>query len=371
MRWRRLASSVVISSLPLALGACADKAQADPRTATPLVRAVAVQGAESGTRSFTGVVAPRVQSDLAFRVAGKVRERLVDAGQAVRRGQPLMRLDADDLQLQAQARQEAVMADRARARQAGDEEARYRDLRGTGAISASQYDQVKTTLDAATAQLKASEAQAEVARNALRYAVLLADADGVVMETLAEAGQVVAAGQVVLRLAQDGRREAAIQLPETLRPALGSTGQATLFGRPGPGVPATLRQLSQTADRQTRTFEARYVLDAALSNAPLGATVTLRLAGAQAAGASVQVPLAALHDAGKGQGVWVIGGAPAQVSWRPVKVQRLHEDGADVDGLKAGERIVALGAHLLHQGEHVRVEQAPVVELAAGAGARP
>lgn len=371
MRWRRLALSVVISTLPLALAACADKAQADPRTATPLVRAVAVQGAASGARSFTGVVAPRVQSDLAFRVAGKVRERLVDAGQAVRRGQPLMRLDADDLQLQAQARQEAVMADRARARQAGDEEARYRDLRGTGAISASQYDQVKTTLDAATAQLKASEAQAEVARNALRYAVLLADADGVVMEALAEPGQVVAAGQVVLRLAQDGRREAAIQLPETLRPALGSTGQATLFGRPGPGVPATLRQLSQTADRQTRTFEARYVLDAALSNAPLGATVTLRLAGAQAGGASVQVPLAALHDVGKGQGVWVIGGAPAQVSWRPVKVQRLREDGADVDGLKAGERIVALGAHLLHQGEHVRVEQAPAVELAAGAGARP
>ncbi|MGK5065825.1 efflux RND transporter periplasmic adaptor subunit [Janthinobacterium sp. RT4P48] len=371
MRWRRLASSVVISSLPLVLGACADKTQADPRTATPLVRAVAVQGAESGARSFTGVVAPRVQSDLGFRVAGKVSERLVDAGQAVRRGQPLLRLDADDLQLLAQARQEAVTADRARARQAADEEARYRDLRGTGAISASGYDQVKAAADAAAARLKASEAEAEVARNALRYAVLLADADGVVMETLAEPGQVVAAGQSVVRLAHDGRREAAIQLPETLRPALGSTAQATLFGRPGASVPATLRQLSQTADRQTRTFEARYVLDAALSSAPLGATVTLRLAGAQAAGDSVQVPLAALHDAGKGQGVWVIAGEPAQVSWRPVKVSRLHEDGADVSGLKAGERIVALGAHLLHQDERIRVETAPVVPLAAGAGARP
>lgn len=371
MRWRRLASSVVISSLPLVLGACADKTQADPRTATPLVRAVAVQGAESGARSFTGVVAPRVQSDLGFRVAGKVSERLVDAGQAVRRGQPLLRLDADDLQLLAQARQEAVTADRARARQAADEEARYRGLRGTGAISASGYDQVKAAADAAAARLKASEAEAAVARNALRYAVLLADADGVVMETLAEPGQVVAAGQSVVRLAHDGRREAAIQLPETLRPALGSTAQATLFGRPGASVPATLRQLSQTADRQTRTFEARYVLDAALSSAPLGATVTLRLAGAQAAGDSVQVPLAALHDAGKGQGVWVIAGEPAQVSWRPVKVSRLHEDGADVSGLKAGERIVALGAHLLHQDERVRVETAPVVPLAAGAGARP
>ncbi|QKY09441.1 efflux RND transporter periplasmic adaptor subunit [Janthinobacterium lividum] len=368
MRWRRLASSVVISTLPLALSACADKAQADPRTATPLVRAVAVQGAEPGARSFTGVVAPRVQSDLGFRVSGKVRERLVDAGQSVRRGQPLMRLDADDLQLLAQARQESVTADRARARQAADEEARYRDLRGTGAISASNYDQVRATAEAAGAQLKASEAQAGVARNALHYAVLLADADGVVMDTLAEPGQVVAAGQVVVRLAHDGRREAAIQLPETVRPALGSTGQATLFGRPGASVPATLRQLSQTADRQTRTFEARYVLDAALSSAPLGATVTLRLPGAQTAGGTMQVPLAALYDGGKGQGVWVIGGVPAQVTWRPVKVQGLHDDGADVSGLKAGERIVALGAHLLHQGERVRVEPAP---MAAGAGARP
>ena len=244
MRWRRLASSVVISTLPLALSACADKAQADPRTATPLVRAVVVQGAGPDARSFTGVVAPRVQSDLGFRVAGKVRERLVDAGQSVRRGQPLMRLDADDLQLLAQARQESVIADRARARQAADEEARYRDLRGTGAISASNYDQVRAAADAAGAQLKASEAQAGVARNALHYAVLLADADGVVMDTLAEPGQVVAAGQVVVRLAHDGRREAAIQLPETLRPALGSTGQATLFGKPGTSVPATLRQLS-------------------------------------------------------------------------------------------------------------------------------
>ncbi len=369
MRWRRLASSAVISALPLALSlglsACGDKAQADPRTATPLVRAVTVQGAASGARSFTGVVAPRVQSELGFRVAGKVQERLVDAGQAVRRGQALMRLDAQDLQLLAQARQDAVTAERARARQAADEEARYRDLRGTGAISASNYDQVRAQADATAAQLKAAEAQADVARNALRYAVLVADADGIVTETLAEPGQVLAAGQPAVRLAHDGRREALIQLPETLRPALGSTAQATLFGRPGDSVPATLRQLSQNADRQTRTFEARYVLDAAFSSAPLGATVTVRIAGAPAAGDTVQVPLAALHDAGKGPGVWLIQGTPARLAWRPVTVRRLHDDGADVSGpLKSGERIVALGAHLLHDGEEIRLEQAV-------AGARP
>ncbi|NEK92093.1 MAG: HlyD family efflux transporter periplasmic adaptor subunit, partial [Xanthomonas euvesicatoria] len=97
-------------------------------------------------------------------------------------------------------------------------EARYRDLRGTGAISASAYDQIKAAADAARAQLSAAQAQAEVARNANRYTDLLADADGVVMETLVEPGQVVAAGQPVVRLAHAGRREAVIQLPETLRP---------------------------------------------------------------------------------------------------------------------------------------------------------
>lgn len=365
MRWRRLASSVFISTLTLVLGACGDKAQADPRNAAPLVRAVTVQGAGPVARSFTGVVAPRVQSELGFRVAGKVQERLVDAGQAVRRGQALMRLDAQDLQLLAQAGQDAVTAERARTHLAAGEEARYRDLRGTGAISASSYDQVRATLDAASAQLKAAEAQADVARNALRYAVLVADADGIVTETLAEPGQVLAAGQPAVRLAHDGRREAVIELPETLRPALGSSAEATLFGRQGASVPATLRQLSQNADRQTRTFEARYVLDAALSGAPLGATVTLRIAGAPAAGDTVLVPLAALHDAGKGPGVWLIQGQPARLAWRPVKVRRLHDDGADVSGqLAGGERIVALGAHLLHDGEQVRLEP-------AGAGARP
>ena len=369
MRWRRLASSVVISTLPLVLSACADKAQGDPRTATPLVRAVTVQGAEAGTRSFTGVVAPRVQSDLGFRVAGKVRERLVDAGQAVRRGQPLIRLDADDLQLLAQARHETVIADRARARQAADEEVRYRDLRGTGAISASAYDQIKSAADAAKAQLNAAVAQADVALNASRYTQLVADGDGVVMETLAETGQVVNAGQAVVRLAHAGRREAVIQLPETLRPVVGSTAQATLFGKEGPGVAARLRQLSDAADRLTRTFEARYVLEGELANAPLGTTVSIQIPdGSSSMQAGFQVPAGSLFDAGKGPGVWVIDGEPAKVSWRAVQIQQLNDDGARVAGqIKQGDRIVALGAHLLREGEEVRLAaQAP----AAGAVAQ-
>ncbi|HEX5393223.1 MAG TPA: efflux RND transporter periplasmic adaptor subunit [Rhodocyclaceae bacterium] len=354
---RRLATSTVVCALPFALAACGEKAQSDPRTEAPLVRAAVVQSAPAASRSFTGTVAARIQSDLGFRISGKVLERLVDAGQTVKRGQPLMRIDPADLKLAAHAQQEAVAAARARAQQTADDEARYRDLRETGAISASAYDQIKAAADAAKAQLNAAEAQADVARNASRYAELVADGDGIVMETLAEPGQVVNAGQTVVRLAHAGRREAIIQLPETLHPAVGSTGRATLFGKDGVSVPAKLRQLSNAADRLTRTFEARYVLEGELANAPLGATVAIQIAdGHSTEQGGLQVPIGSLFDAGKGPGVWVIAGEPAKVSWQPVTVLHLDDDSAHITGqLKQSDRIVALGAHLLREGVQVRV----------------
>ena len=354
---RRLATYAVVSALPFALVACGGKAPSDPRTEAPLVRLAVVQGAVPVSRSFTGTVAARVESDLGFRVSGKVLERLVDAGQTVKRGQPLMRIDPIDLKLAAQARQEAVAAARARAQQTAQDEARYRDLRGTGAISASAYDQVKAAADAAKAQLSAAEAEADVARNATRYAELVADSDGVVMQTLAEPGQVVSAGQTVVRVARAGRREAVIQLPETVRPSLGAGAQAALFGTGGASEPATLRQLSDAADSRTRTFEARYVLQGALANAPLGATVTVQIpAEGTSAPGGLQVPIGALFDAGQGPGVWVVSGEPAKVAWRPVAVLRVDDDSVRVAGqLKLGERIVALGAQLLREGEPVRV----------------
>lgn len=369
----RLAFSAVLSGLPLALVACGDKPPSDPRSNVPLVRTVIIDGTSAAaSRTFSGIVAARVQSDLSFRVPGKVVERLVDAGQSVKRGQTLMRIDPVDLKLAASAQQESVAAARARARQTADEEARYRDLRGTGAISASAYDLVKAAADAAKAQLNAAESQAEVARNASRYGELLADADGVIMETLVEPGQVVAAGQVAVRVAHAGHREAIIQLPETLRPALGSTGQATLFGKEGTTIAAVLRQLSNAADRQTRTFEARYVLNGELSDAPLGSTVSIQIPDGHAATqASWSVPIGALFHAGKGAGVWLVQGTPAKVTWRSVNIQRLADDNARVEGqLKQGDRVVALGAHLLREGDPVRLAGQPAA-VADTLGAQP
>ena len=354
--------AAVLSLLPLVLAACSEATSStDPRTQSPLVRVGTVEAAVHGERSFTGVVAARVQSDLGFRVPGKVLERLVDTGQAVKRGQPLMRLDPADLRLATRAQDEAVVAARARARNTAEDEARYRDLVSAGAVSASAYDKVKAAAESARAELHAAEAQADVARNETSYAVLPADADGVVVETLAEPGQVVQAGQVVVRVAHAGRREAVIELPETLRPAIGSTGRATLYGS-GVTGPAKLRQLSDAADRQTRTFEARYVLEGPLADAPLGSTIAIQIPDGRSAPA-LQVPIGAIFDPGKGPGVWLVEGGKSQVTWRAVRVAGLSTEAASVVGdLKAGDRVVALGAHLLHEGEQVRLPESKTTQ---------
>ena len=344
----------VTGLLPFILAACTDATSStDPRTQPPLVRVEVVKNAAGSERSFTGIVAARVQSDLGFRVSGKVLERLVDTGQNVRRGQALMRIDPKDLALALQAQEQAVSAAQARVRQTSQEESRYQALVATGAVSKSAYEKIKADAESARAELSAAQAQATVARNQTSYAVLLADADGVVVETLAEPGQVVAAGQVVVRVAHAGPREAVIELPETLRPAIGSTGRATLYGSGLTGS-AQLRQLSEAANRQTRTFEARYVLTGPLGDAPLGSTISVQLSHGQLDPA-LQVPIGAIFDSGKGPGVWLLEGETPRVTWRAVQIARLSDEAASVVGnLKVGDRVVALGAHLLREGEQVR-----------------
>ena len=346
------AQTAGIIGLMAGLLAGCGRSEADPRTQPPLVRVATAGQAEGTSREFTGIVGARVQSDLAFRVGGKVLARLVDAGAVVRRGQPLMRIDPTDYALAAQASAGNVAAIRARAAQTSADEARYRDLVAAGAVSASAYDQAKAAALAASAELHAAESQARVSRNNTAYTVLVADADGTVAETLAEPGQVVGAGQTVVRLARSGPREAVIALPETLRPPLGAVAQARTYS--GHIGDARLRQLSDFADPTTRTFDARFTLAGVPASAPLGSTVTIRL-NVPGQSPMMTVPLGAIYDRGQGVGVWVVG-SQAKVSWRPVRLATVGEETAVVAaGLQPGERFVALGAHMLHQGEAVRI----------------
>jgi RND family efflux transporter MFP subunit len=358
--------SPALLALAVIAAACSRPPSSDPRTDPPLVRTTVVQTtAASLTRSFTGTVGARVQSDLSFRVSGKVLERLVSSGQQVRRGQPLLRLDDADLRLALSAHDADVAAAAAHARQATEDEARDRNLAAAGAIPASTYDRVKASAEAARAQLKALEARAKVARNARGYTLLVAHADGVIVETLAEPGQVVTAGQTVVRLAHHGPRDAVVQLPETLRPSIGSSAQATLYGRAG-AVPTQLRELSSAADPLTRTFEAKYALEGPLADAALGATITV-VVPEDGAASDVRVPIGAVFDPGTGPGVWAIADDAIRVTWRAIEVDRIDDETIRVSkGLAPGERIVSLGAHLLHDGQQVRIsDQGP-----ASAGAQ-
>jgi RND family efflux transporter MFP subunit len=334
-----------------------DRAVSTPKEPAPLVRIVPVAPAAPEDTAFTGTVAARVQSNLGFRVSGKIIERLVDTGQAIEAGTPLYRIDPTDYDHAIAAQLGNVAAAKARLIQATADEKRYRNLLPTRAVSASDYDAAKAAADSARALLDAAQAQLQVAQDDKQYTTLVADADGTVVETLAEPGQVVSAGQIVARIAHTGPREASISLPETIRPAIGSAAQASLYGRDG-RWPAHLRQLSDAADPQTRTFEARYILDGDAARTPLGATVTILLPNDVSA-RKTSVPLGALTDEGKAAGVWVFDEKTSTVTFRPVQIDQLGVETAVLSsGVSVGERIVALGAHLLHDGQQVRAADA-------------
>src|SRR5829696_913823 len=270
-------SAVVLGGLLIAMSGAAAlaavslrtqgaSAVSDPRQEAPIVRLVAATQVAGPERRFTGVIATRVQSNLGFRVAGKIVERFVNVGQQVKAGQPLMRIDETDLRLALTAKRNAVAAACASFVQLEADERRYASLLNKGWVSRQRYEQAKAASDTAEAQLAAAEAEARVAENEATYSVLVADAD-----------------------------EAVVALPETIRPAIGSVAEAAVYGSDGRRYTAHLRQLSHSADAQTRTYEARYVLDGEAAAAPLGATVTIRVAG-QANQPEIQVPLGAVLD---------------------------------------------------------------------------
>ncbi|MBS1165729.1 MAG: rane efflux protein [Proteobacteria bacterium] len=326
---------------------------ADPRVKAPLVSVTKAKPPVAANRSFTGTIAARVQSDVGFRVPGKIVERLVGLGDEVKAGQPLMRMDETDLRLALTAKRNAAAAARAVFVQTAADEKRYAMLVKNGlAASPQRYDQAKAALDTSAAQLAAAEAEEKVAENEAAYATLVAEVDGTIVETLGEPGQVVTAGQPVIRLAKAGPREALVWLPENLRPEVGAIAQAAVYGRPTEEK-AVLRQISSAADPQTRTYETRWVLEGSASSAPLGATVTISIQNKDEP-ADAEVPVGALLNDGRRTGVWIVNDQSSSVHFQEVKVERIGEERAVVSNLKVGETIVALGAHLLQEGASVR-----------------
>ncbi|HEX5363943.1 MAG TPA: efflux RND transporter periplasmic adaptor subunit, partial [Gallionella sp.] len=293
---------------------------------------------------YSGEIRARNEAALGFRIGGKLVERLVDAGAVVKAGQALARLDAADASLEAGA------AD-AQYRQAEADIGRYRELRAKGFVS-------QSALEAKEAQFKAVAAQAGLARNQADYTVLRADRAGVIAATLADAGQVVGAGQPVVRLAGDGGREVAIAIAESQLAGLrvGAPAEITLWAGEGEETRYSghLRELSPAADPLSRTYPARVTLDKADARVALGMTARVSF-GRKNQDGSFIVPLPALFQQGDRAAVWVVA-ADRSISLRPVAVAAYRDDGAVIaSGLAAGERIVAAGVHKLSAGEKIRV----------------
>ena len=350
-------------ALLMVLGGC--HSQADNAAQAPQPRpvlAATVEAAGTQQSAYTGVVAARTESDLGFRVSGKVIERKVDPGQRVARGDTLLVLDIGDFELALRSAKNRVNAAQAQLRQRRDDENRYQRLASTGAVSRQIFDQSATNLRVAEAELAAAQSDASQIENRRTYSVLKADGDGVITDVRADRGQVVAEGQIVARLAHDGAREAIVNLPENQRDLAAQKALAFPFGAPDQAVAASLRELSASADPITRTYRARYVLHGAVERFALGSTITVRLQGNGQA-AQTRVPIGALQDAGQGPGVWLISDDNT-LTFAPVKVARLGQEDALLDsGVQPGQTIVALGAHLLHSGDKVRLLPAQALAL--------
>ena len=325
--------------LPALLAGC--EQAPPPEAPIPRVRVISPLPAESAAgQDYSGEIRARYEVPLGFRVGGKVLERQVDAGMRVNPGQMLARLDPADLELQlSQSQAQFALA-------AADAK-RYRELREKNFVSAAALEAKETAL--ATAK-----AQAGIAANQSAYARLLADRAGVVTAVLAEPGQVVSAGQAVVRLALDGEPEVALALPETelADVRVGTPAQVRLWSG-ARTYRGHVREIAAAADAATRTFALRVALDDADGAMALGMSASVSFPGSKPEG--VVLPLAAVFQQGEQPAVWVVTDRD-KVELRPVTVAQYTDQGAVVSaGLEGKERIVAAGVHKLTQGQQVRI----------------
>ena len=355
----------------LSVAACGkDPAPVDVRPAL----VVQASSGELGYEAFAGEVHAREEPQLAFRIAGKITRRLVDAGSRVLSGQALAELDPADVKLQSEADRAALASTQSDLALAQAELQRYKNLVDKQLVSQSLYDSRVASLRSAQSRVRQARAQVAASGNQVGYSVLRAPHAGVIAQRLAEAGQVVAAGQTVFVMAVDGEREVVISVPEqsVARFPVGRDLAVELWAEPGKRFPGKVREISPSADVQTRTFAARVGFDS--GGAPVELGQSARVYAQTAQGSGMSLPLSALTQA-KGQpAVWVVDPATTTLHLTAIRTGAYSEDGVPVlSGLKPTDWVVAAGAHLLIEGEKI----APIdrnnrpVRMAGVASAKP
>jgi RND family efflux transporter MFP subunit len=350
----RLSPLLALSLLPF-LAACNDLAQsADVKPERPVqVQKVAFEPSDV-SREFVGVVRARYETDLGFRVAGKIVSRTVNVGDRVRAGDVVARLDAEDFKLQVESARAELSAAMSSVAQTAADELRFRTLRERGYAAVADYDRKKTAKDEAEGRLERAQRALDLARNQLAYSELKADADGVITATMAESGQVVAIGQGVVRLAHRGEKEALVALPETwLGEARQSVASVKLWSDPKRRFTAQLRELSPQADAATRTYAARFSIADPDDVVALGMTAIVTLSHMSEDDVA-KLPLSAIINRGSGPSVYVVA-RDGELSLQPVTLASFTEDTALVTGgVQDGDKVVTLGVQKLIAGQKVR-----------------
>src|SRR5262245_38876162 len=354
----RIAGLVVFPLVTLALAACSEgksEVRQEP-VARPVLATQVRYEPMVRERTFVATVRPRIESDLGFRVGGKVARRLVDVGETVKAGQVLGTLDEVDLRLQLEQAEAELRAAKGNQMQAQAELKRGEVLRKDGWSTDANVEKQRAATDEADGRVLRAERAVSLARNALDYAQLRADADGVVTATAIEPGQVVATGQMAIRVARLEEKEAQVAIPEALVGRL-DKGEAkvSLWSEPDHVYTARLRELSPGADAATRTYQARFTIIGAGDDVRFGMTATVTVSD-PAAGRIARVPLSAVLDEGKGPALFVVDRSTGSIEQKPVQVAGYEaRDVLLKGGVDEGAWVVALGTQKLDTAQKAKV----------------
>jgi len=352
--WLRLLLPIALVST---LGGCTGEAKVEQEIVRPVKIVVVGEVGRGRTLTYSGVVRPRIESAIGFRVAGKIVERLINVGDRVEVGQVIARLDDSDLLLAENSVKAAVASARSRRDVASDNFERGKALLPQAIISQQGYDTRRNDLDAAVSALDSAEAQLRIASNAVEYAVLKADKAGIVTAVMAEPGQVVSAGQTVITLAQAGETEIAVAVPEQDSGHLtfGQPARITLWAGPRVSIEGRIREIAGQADPASRTYAIRIAVSEAPPIMRLGMTASVALRVDDEA-AAVVVPVAALTESDGSPVVFVVEPANKTVRKTPVTPAGMAEGGVRItSGLNPGDLVVIAGTQFLRDGMRVRL----------------
>ena len=330
----------------------------NPNGSELVVRAHTIEttwGATRAKHSFTGTLQPRYQASLAFRVAGKVSERLVEVGQRVKKGEILFRLDPEDMELQWRVAEADHISAQSLLKQSAAEEARLKQLRTTGSVSQSEYDLGLSNRDVAKARVDAADRRLTLATNQRTYCDLIADSDGLITSIQAEAGQVVNVGQPVLQLMQNSELEATVSLPENLVADVQKLrATATFWSMPGVELQAELRELSPMADPVSRTYDAKFRLKDPSKALAIGMTVTILLNNSEEDG--ICIPITSIAGSKNHPLVWRIDPKTGRVEPVSVEILQYRTESAIVRApFQQGDKIVSAGVQRVDANSLVRI----------------